>query len=116
MLKNVFMDNAITCTLIQTSVCNDYHLFAFFFENKKQICAMAKRINMMNLPANPDLFILEFAVNDYQGQDHKLHVDFKMDQFFKGFRLVSFGKYKPPIGGDCSVWHQQKHNCAHNRK
>ncbi|CAB9531009.1 expressed unknown protein [Seminavis robusta] len=55
------------------------------------MCAMAKRVNVMTkeLPADPDLFVLEFAVNDYQGQDHKIHLDHKTDVFFEGFdRLV----------------------------
>jgi hypothetical protein len=58
------------------------------------MCAMAKRINLLlhdNLPTNPppDLFILEFAVNDYQGQDHKLHLDHKTDVFFEGFQRLA---------------------------
>jgi hypothetical protein len=53
------------------------------------MCAMAKRINTMKIPDDPDLFILEFGVNDYQGQDHKVHIDHKTDIFFDGFqRLV----------------------------
>lgn len=50
------------------------------------MCAVAKRINLMDLPATPDLYILEFGVNDYQGQDHTVHLDFKTDPFFPGFR------------------------------
>jgi lysophospholipase L1-like esterase len=55
------------------------------------MCHVTKRIGMLveqlkkkkNHP--PDLFILEFAVNDYQGQDDKLAVDHKTDVFFDGF-------------------------------
>ena len=53
---------------------------------------MAKRLNilMQDLPTqNIDLFVLEFAVNDYQGQDHKLQIDFKMDMFFNGFQQIA---------------------------
>ena len=33
------------------------------------MCAMAKRINLLGLEdIDPDLFVLEFSVNDYQGQ------------------------------------------------
>jgi len=46
---------------------------------------MAKRINLLELAMPPDLFILEFAVNDYQGQDHVMHLDHKTDVFFEGF-------------------------------
>jgi hypothetical protein len=80
---------------------------------------MAKRINIMiqNLPPDPDLFVLEFAVNDvstnptkfycltdsshhylytsctlhttqYQGQDHKIHLDHKTQVFFEGFEQL----------------------------
>jgi len=58
------------------------------------ICAMAKRMDLIfdkiykdsNEYSYPDLIILEFAVNDYQGQDHKIHVDHKTDMFFDGFQ------------------------------
>jgi hypothetical protein len=50
---------------------------------------MAKRMNYLNLPLKPDLFILEFGVNDYQGQDHIVHVDHKTDVFFDGFRTLA---------------------------
>jgi hypothetical protein len=53
------------------------------------MCAMAKRINFLDLPVTPDLFILEFAVNDYQGQDHKVHIDHKTDVFFDGFQTLA---------------------------
>mmetsp|Transcript_14631 Transcript_14631/g.35262 ORF Transcript_14631/g.35262 Transcript_14631/m.35262 type:complete len:537 (+) Transcript_14631:53-1663(+) len=60
------------------------------------MCAMAKRLNVfysdlsvqMKSPLSgaPDLIILEFAVNDYQGQDHLITVDSKTSVFFDGFR------------------------------
>lgn len=52
---------------------------------------MAKRINRVisDLPPNIDLFILEFAVNDYQGQDHDLMVVDRKDVFFEGFRDIA---------------------------
>jgi hypothetical protein len=50
---------------------------------------MAKRMNFLGLPAKPDLFILEFAVNDYQGQDHVIHVDHKTDVYFDGFQKLA---------------------------
>lgn len=52
---------------------------------------MAKRLNIMmeGLPKSVDLFVLEFAVNDYQGQDHKTMIDFKMDVFFEGFDRIA---------------------------
>lgn len=54
------------------------------------MCAMAKRINLMRLPQiQPDLVILEFGVNDYQGQDFDVMVDDKTDVFFDGFRVLA---------------------------
>ena len=60
------------------------------------MCAMAKRLNVLysdlssKLPpssnGSPDLIVLEFAVNDYQGQDHLITVDSKKSIFFDGFR------------------------------
>lgn len=56
------------------------------------MCAMAKRLNILysdlssQLPGAPDLIVLEFAVNDYQGQDHLITVDSKTSVFFDGFR------------------------------
>jgi hypothetical protein len=50
---------------------------------------MAKRMNFLDVPTKPDLFILEFAVNDYQGQDHKVHIDHKTDVFFDGFQTIA---------------------------
>ncbi|CAB9500066.1 expressed unknown protein [Seminavis robusta] len=55
------------------------------------ICAMAKRLNLLfeDLPPDIDLFVLEFAVNDYQGQDHERQIDFKMDVFYDGFDRIA---------------------------
>ena len=56
------------------------------------MCAMAKRMDMvfnskrLGIEDDPDMIILEFAVNDYQGQDHKVHLDHKTDIFFDGFQ------------------------------
>ena len=56
------------------------------------MCAMAKRLNILysdlSTQSNqePDLIILEFAVNDYQGQDHIITVDSKTSVFFDGFK------------------------------
>lgn len=57
----------------------------------QQICAMAKRLTLLveELPRDIDLFVLEFAVNDYQGQDHNTQLDFKMDVFFEGFDNIA---------------------------
>ena len=53
------------------------------------MCAMAKRMNFLDIPMEPDIIILEFAVNDYQGQDHKVHLDHKTDVFFDGFQTIA---------------------------
>ena len=60
------------------------------------MCSMAKRLNILysdlesRMPdssnGEPDLVILEFAVNDYQGQDHTVHIDHKMTVFYDGFQ------------------------------
>jgi hypothetical protein len=50
---------------------------------------MAKRMNFLDIPTEPDLIVLEFAVNDYQGQDHKVHIDHKTDVFFDGFQNIA---------------------------
>ena len=58
------------------------------------MCAMAKRMDLIfdQIPTvtaterGPDLVVLEFAVNDYQGQDHHRNVDFRTDVFFYGFQ------------------------------
>ena len=60
------------------------------------MCSMAKRLNVLysdlssKLPkssrGSPDQIVLEFAVNDYQGQDHLITVDSKKSVFFEGFR------------------------------
>jgi hypothetical protein len=46
---------------------------------------MAKRLNYLSLPSIPDLFILEFAVNNYQAEDHDTYLDHKTDVYFDGF-------------------------------
>lgn len=60
------------------------------------MCSMAKRLNILysdlasRMPPSsnnePDLILLEFAVNDYQGQDHLITIDHKTSVFFDGFR------------------------------
>ena len=62
-------------------------------------CSMAKRLNVMysdlssKLPPSsnnePDLIILEFAVNDYEGQDHLLQVRYQASIFFDGFMDIT---------------------------
>jgi hypothetical protein len=47
---------------------------------------MANRMNYLKFPAQPDLFILEFGVNDFHGQDHVISLDHKTDLFFDGFQ------------------------------
>lgn len=47
-------------------------------------------MNLIDFPVfAPDMFILEFAVNDYQGQDHKVQIDYKTDAFFDGFKRLA---------------------------
>jgi hypothetical protein len=46
---------------------------------------MAKRLNYLVLPRKPDLFILEFAVNNYQAEDQHTFLDHKTDVYFDGF-------------------------------
>lgn len=53
------------------------------------MCALAKRMNFFRMPSPPDFFVLEFAVNDYQGQDHVLQVDHREDVFFEGFERIA---------------------------
>ena len=63
------------------------------------ICAFAKRTNQLlkvleesnnsNNNDDIDLFILEFAVNDYQGQDHISMIQWRTDTFFEGFRDIA---------------------------
>ncbi|KAL7437261.1 hypothetical protein ACHAXM_005547 [Skeletonema potamos] len=61
-------------------------------------CSMAKRLNVMysdlssQLPTSsnePDLIILEFAVNDYEGQDHLVQVRYQASVFFDGFMDIT---------------------------
>ena len=75
---------------VRRSKCKIVYVMNFSYSNAvyfsipslvfPQMCAMAKRMNM---------FILEFGVNDYQGQDHKVHLDYKIDTFFDGFRELA---------------------------
>jgi hypothetical protein len=57
------------------------------------MCFVAKRLMVMidDIPKDQqiDMFILEFGVNDYQGQDHKIHLDHKTDVFFDGFQRLA---------------------------
>lgn len=55
---------------------------------------MAKRVNLIidelrNQKVIPDLYVLEFAVNDYQGQDEILFLDYKFNTFFEGFERIA---------------------------
>ena len=68
---------------------NHNHTVLTLGSHGADMCAMAKRMNLLDLPNNPDLFVLEFGVNDYQGQDHKLHLDPKTDVFFDGFQNIA---------------------------
>jgi hypothetical protein len=69
---------------------NDHHTVLNKGSHGADMCAMAKRLSLLlqDVP-NVDLIILEFAVNDYQGQDHKIHLDHKTDVFFDGFEQLS---------------------------
>eukprot|EP00970_Alexandrium_tamarense_P011885 scaffold2601_cov154-Alexandrium_tamarense.AAC.1 len=74
----------------------DHHKVINVAAHGADMCSMAKRLNIMysalssELPPTsnnePDLIILEFAVNDYQGQDHLVDIDHKKSVFFDGFR------------------------------
>jgi hypothetical protein len=66
---------------------NNSHKVLNMGSHGADMCAMAKRLSLLlqEVGASVDLIILEFAVNDYQGQDHKLHLDHKTDIFFDGF-------------------------------
>jgi hypothetical protein len=55
------------------------------------MCHVTKRLRMLvedieSRGYQPDLLVLEFAVNDYQGQDDEIRVDHKTDAFFDGFQ------------------------------
>ena len=61
-------------------------------------CSMAKRLNVMysdlasKLPPSsdePDLIVLEFAVNDYEGQDHLRGIKHQASVFFDGFMDIT---------------------------
>ena len=81
------------------------YMYPLQHDNKHQVvnvaahgadmCSMAKRLNILysdlesNMPSTstePDLIVLEFAVNDYQGQDHLIEIDHKTSVFFDGFQ------------------------------
>ena len=51
----------------------------------RQICSMAKRLNYLTLPRQPDLFILEFAVNNYQAEDQHTFLHHRDNVYFEGF-------------------------------
>jgi hypothetical protein len=55
---------------------------------KNQKIVQWQNINTMKIPDNPDLIILEFGVNDYQGQDDAIHIDHKTDIFFDGYQQL----------------------------
>ena len=62
-----------------------------FLAHGVDMCHVTKRLNMLieevkKTQRTTDLFILEFAVNDYQGQDDRVLVDHKTDVFFHGFQ------------------------------
>ena len=69
-----------------------------FASHGADICSMAKRLNIMysdlasKLPLSsnePDLIILEFAVNDYEGQDHLHGIKYQASVFFDGFMDIT---------------------------
>ena len=60
------------------------------------ICSLAKRMTSMLAYLNhtqgleqPDMVLLEYAVNDYQGQDHVHHAVNRLDVFFQGFQDIA---------------------------
>jgi hypothetical protein len=53
------------------------------------MCQMAKHMNLLDYPETVDMFVLEFGINDYQGEDHKKYFDFKKLTFFEGFQQIS---------------------------
>ncbi|GKY96225.1 hypothetical protein MPSEU_000582400 [Mayamaea pseudoterrestris] len=60
-------------------------------------CALAKRMTSMieflrrshEAFEEPDMILLEYSVNDYQGQDHVDHAVSKLDVFFQGFQDIA---------------------------
>eukprot|EP00970_Alexandrium_tamarense_P001662 scaffold202_cov202-Alexandrium_tamarense.AAC.3 len=81
---------------LQNNATTNQHKVINVAAHGADMCAMAKRLNILysdlesQMPASssnePDLVVLEFAVNDYQGQDHLITVDHKTSVFFDGFR------------------------------
>lgn len=71
------------------------------------MCAMAKRLNLVlkQIPADPDLIILEFAVNDYQGQDQLFRLDWVSDSILQSDKptcvLCSLTSYTPYTENRC---------------
>ena len=72
-----------------------YHRVTNLASHGADMCALEKRLGplLADLEGkdrrSPDLFLLEFAVNDYQGQDHVRHVDSRTDVFFPGFSQLA---------------------------
>lgn len=62
-----------------------FGLAVMLFVVVEQICSMAKRLNYLVFPRKPDLFILEFAVNNYQAEDQHTFLHHKTDVYFDGF-------------------------------
>ena len=60
------------------------------------MCSLAKRMTSLLAYLNrtqgmeqPDMILLEYAVNDYQGQDHVHHAVSRLDVFFQGFQDIA---------------------------
>ena len=80
----------------QSNYDNNQHKVVNVAAHGADMCSMAKRLNILysdlssRMPTSsndePDLIILEFGVNDYQGQDHLISIDHKTSVFFDGFR------------------------------
>ena len=81
---------------LQNKKQNNQHTVINVAAHGADMCSMAKRLNILyseldeKMPptsnGGPDFIILEFAVNDYQGQDHIRTVVEKKTVFFDGFR------------------------------
>jgi hypothetical protein len=75
----------------------------------------------MDIPSIPDLFILEFAVNNYQGEDYNTWVDHKTDVYFHGYEqivecteiVIGWILYKYP---DTAILLLDLHSAVPNRK
>jgi hypothetical protein len=82
---------------------------------------MARRLNYLDIPSFPDLFILEFAVNNYQGEDYNTWLDHKTDVYFRGFEqmvecteiVIGWILYKYP---DTAILFLDLHSAVPNRK